>query len=65
MAPVSATGLDAIVVLRTKGDAQRSLWETLLSPEVHALSPGLEAIDRLLDDPALFEPHFDPEIGRR
>ncbi len=54
-------------MLRTKVDAQPSLWETFLPPEVNALPSGLEAIDRLLDDSAFFVPfvlHFDPEIGR-
>lgn len=54
-------------MLRTKVDAQPCLWETFLPPEVNAMPPGLQGIDRLLDDPVFFEPfvpHFDPEIGR-
>ena len=54
-------------MLRTKVDAQPCLWETFLPPEVNALPSGLEAIDRLLDDPVFFVPfmpHFDPAIGR-
>jgi transposase, IS5 family len=59
--------LEAIAVLRTKVDAQATLWETLLPPEFLRLPPGLSEIDRLLDDPVFFEPFeefFDPEIGR-
>jgi transposase, IS5 family len=54
-------------LLRTKVDPQASLWEAILPPEILALPPGLEQIDRLLDDPVFFEPfvsHFDPVIGR-
>lgn len=54
-------------MLRTKVDAQATLWETLLPPEFLRLPPGLLEIDRLLDDPVFFEPFeefFDPEIGR-
>jgi IS5 family transposase len=54
-------------VLRTKVDPQPTLWETILPPEFLALPPGLEQIDRLLDDPVFFEPFvpfFDPVIGR-
>ncbi len=54
-------------MLRTKVDAQVTLWETLLPPEVLRLPPGLMQIDALLDDPLFFEPFeefFDPEIGR-
>jgi transposase, IS5 family len=46
---------------------QPSLWEAML-PEVALRMPAeLEAVDRLLDDPAFFEPyraHFDPVCGR-
>jgi IS5 family transposase len=59
--------LEAIAVLRTKVDAQGTLWETLLPPEFLRLPPGLSEVDRLLDDPVFFEPFeefFDPEIGR-
>ena len=54
-------------MLRTKVDPQPTLWEAILPPEFLALPPGLEQIDRLLDDPVFFEPfvaHFDPVIGR-
>jgi transposase, IS5 family len=59
--------LEAIAVLRTKVDAQDTLWETLLPPQVLRLPPGLSEIDAVLDDPVFFEPFeefFDPEIGR-
>ena len=55
------------IVLRTKVDPQRTLWEAILPPEFQRLSLGLEQVDRLLDDPVFFEPFvafFDPEIGR-
>ena len=54
-------------MLRTKVDPQATLWETMLPSEFLRLPPGLEQIDRLLDDPVFFEPFvefFDPEIGR-
>jgi transposase, IS5 family len=54
-------------VLRTKVDPQPTLWEAILPPEFLALPPGLERIDRLLDDQVFFEPfvaHFDPVLGR-
>jgi len=54
-------------VLRTKVDPQPTLWEAILPPEFLALPPGLEQIDRLLDDPVFFEPFvpfFDPVLGR-
>jgi IS5 family transposase len=54
-------------LLRTKVDAQATLWETILPPEFLRLPPGLSEIDQLLDDPVFFEPFeefFDPEIGR-
>jgi IS5 family transposase len=54
-------------VLRTKVDPQPTLWEAILPPEFTALPPGLERIDRLLDDPVFFEPFvpfFSPDIGR-
>jgi IS5 family transposase len=43
------------------------LWEAILPPEFLRLPPGLEQIDRLLDDPVFFVPfvaHFDPVLGR-
>ena len=55
------------IVLRTKVDPQPTLWEAILPPEFLALPPGLEQIDRLLDDPVFFEPFvpfFHPVIGR-
>lgn len=54
-------------MLRTKVDPQPTLWETILPPEFLTLPPGLELVDRLLDDPVFFEPFvpfFDPVIGR-
>ena len=54
-------------MLRTKVDAQQTLWETILPPELLRLPPGLEQVDRLLDDPVFFEPFvpfFHPVIGR-
>jgi IS5 family transposase len=61
-----AKGIGA-TVLRTKVDPQDTLWESLLPEEFRRLPPGLSAIDRLLDDPAFFEPffsYFDPQFGR-
>jgi IS5 family transposase len=53
-------------VLRTV-NAQPTLWETIL-PEICLGMPAeLEAVDRLLDDPAFFEPfraHFHAALGR-
>ena len=54
-------------MLRTKVDAQQTLWEAILPPELLRLPPGLEPVDRLLDDPVFFEPFvafFHPTIGR-
>jgi transposase, IS5 family len=54
-------------VLRTKVDPQPTLWEAILPPEFLALPPGLEGIDRLLDDAVFFEPFvpfFHPVLGR-
>jgi IS5 family transposase len=54
-------------LLRTKVDAQPTLWEAILPPEFLRLPPGLEQVDRLLDDPVFFEPFvafFHPKIGR-
>ena len=54
-------------MLRTKVDAQQTLWEAILPPELLRLPPGLEQVDRLLDDPVFFEPFvpfFHPKIGR-
>ena len=69
MAPNPLPGVNGAIVLRTKVDPQPTLWETILPPEFLALPPGLEAIDRLLDDPVFFEPFvpfFDPvSVGRR
>jgi transposase, IS5 family len=67
MAPHTFPGVNGAIVLRTKVDPQPTLWETILPPEFLALPPGLEAIDRLLDDPVFFEPFvpfFNPVIGR-
>ena len=46
---------------------QPSLWEAMLPEAVLRMPAELEAVDRLLDDPAFFEPyrvHFDPRYGR-
>ena len=54
-------------MLRIKVDAQQTLWEAILPPELLRLPPGLEQVDRLLDDPVFFEPFvpfFHPVIGR-
>jgi hypothetical protein len=54
------------IVLRTKVDPQPTLWEAILPPEFTALPPGLERIDRLLDDPVFFEPFvpfFSPDVS--
>jgi transposase, IS5 family len=54
-------------LLRTKVDPKQTLWEAILPPEFLRLPPGLEAVDRLLDDPVFFEPFvpfFHPVIGR-
>ena len=54
-------------MLRTKVDAQQTLWEAILPPELLRLPPGLDQVDRLLDDPVFFEPFvpfFHPTIGR-
>ena len=67
MAPSPLPGVNGAIVLRTKVDPQPTLWEAILPPEFLALPPGLEQIDRLLDDPVFFEPFvpfFDPVIGR-
>lgn len=53
-------------VLRTVRD-RPTLWEALLPPEALVMPAELEAVDRLLDDPRLFEPFrrwFDPAVGR-
>jgi transposase, IS5 family len=67
MAPHTLPGVNGAIVLRTKVDPQPTLWETILPPEFLALPPGLEQVDRLLDDPVFFEPFvafFDPVLGR-
>jgi len=67
MAPHTLPGVNGAIVLRTKVDPQPTLWEALLPPEFLALPPGLEQIDRLLDDRVFFDPfvpYFDPVIGR-
>lgn len=53
-------------MLRTL-NPERTLWEAILPEPCLRMPPELEAVDRLLDDRAFFEPyrsHFDPEIGR-
>jgi len=53
-------------VLRTVRDCP-TLWEALLPSEALVMPAELDAVDRLLDDPRLFESFrrwFDPELGR-
>jgi transposase, IS5 family len=53
-------------VLRTL-NAQPTLWETILPEMCLGMPAELEAVDRLLDDPAFFEPfvaHFHAALGR-
>ena len=53
-------------MLRTV-NAQPTLWEALLPEMCLGLPAELEAVDRLLDDPAFFAPyrrHFHPIFGR-
>jgi IS5 family transposase len=53
-------------VLRTV-NAQPTLWESFLPEMCLGLPAELEAVDRLLDDPAFFAPyrkHFHPLFGR-
>ena len=53
-------------MLRTKVGSQPTWWEALLPPEFLRLPPGLEQVDRLLQDPVFFEPFvpfFNPMIG--
>jgi transposase, IS5 family len=67
MAPVPFAKRLEPPLLRTKVDAQQTLWEAILPPELLRLPPGLEPVDRLLDDPVFFEPFvpfFHPVIGR-
>src|SRR4029450_7078320 len=54
------------VMLRTT-NPQPSLWEAILPSELLGLPAELARVDKLLDDPAFWEPfraHFDPIIGR-
>jgi len=67
MAPVPFAKRLEPPLLRTKVDAQQTLWEAILPPELLRLPPGLEQVDHLLDDPVFFEPFvpfFHPKIGR-
>src|SRR5438270_2958682 len=53
-------------MLRTL-NAQPTLWDSLLPEMCLRLPAELEAVDRLLDDPAFFEPfraHFHATLGR-
>jgi IS5 family transposase len=53
-------------VLRTL-NAQPTLWEAILPEMCLGMPAELEAVDRLLDDPAFFEPfvaHFHAALGR-
>ena len=48
-------------------NAQPTLWEALLPEMCLGMPAELEAVDRLLDDPAFFEPfvaHFHAVLGR-
>jgi IS5 family transposase len=45
-----------------------SLWEPVLPGQLLALPEALARADKLLDDPAFFEPfrrYFDPRVGRK
>ena len=53
-------------MLRTL-NAQPTLWEAILPEMCLGMPAELEAVDRLLDDPAFFEPfraHFHAALGR-
>ena len=53
-------------MLRTL-NAQPTLWEAILPEMCLGLPAELEAVDRLLDDPAFFDPfraHFHATLGR-
>ena len=53
-------------MLRTV-NAQPTLWEAILPEMCLGMPAELEAVDRLLDDPAFFEPfraHFHAALGR-
>jgi transposase, IS5 family len=53
-------------VLRTVCD-RPALWEALLPAEALVMPAELAAVDRLLDDPSVFDPFrrwFDPVWGR-
>jgi transposase, IS5 family len=53
-------------VLRTV-NAEPTLWESILPPEVLGMPAGLAAVDRLLDDERFFEPYrrfFHATLGR-
>jgi transposase, IS5 family len=53
-------------MLRTLGE-QPTLWESILPEGMLTMSPELERVDALLDDPRFFEPYrafFDDRIGR-
>jgi transposase, IS5 family len=53
-------------MLRTV-NAQPTLWEAILPERYLGMPSELEAVDRLLDDPAFFEPfraHFHAVLGR-
>lgn len=64
----STLGMEGIqaIVLRTI-DPQPTLWEAILPEQCLGLPAGLEAVDRLLDDPTFFQPYrarFHATIGR-
>jgi transposase, IS5 family len=53
-------------MLRTVSE-QPTLWESILPPEALGMPAELDAVDRLLDDPAFFEPYrqfFHATLGR-
>src|ERR1700741_5555962 len=55
-----------VIVFRTV-NAQPTLWDSILPPELLVLPNRLGRVDGLLDDPVFFAPfvpYFDPRIGR-
>src|SRR5437667_5218583 len=63
--PLVQEGIEAIVLLTVS--PQPTLWESVIPQCLMGLPGDLAGIDRLLDDPRLFEPFrefFDPVIGR-
>src|SRR5207253_6324656 len=63
--PLAAEGIEAIVFVTV--NAKQTRWEGLLPAQCLEMPAELVAVDRLLDDPAFFEPYrafFDPVWGR-